>query len=185
MKNQVLTDNEKLALNVGSGEFLSIATVDDMLKQQATTKFNQNVNDYIEKLDKNEQLLNTYAEQFKETMKDLEIMPLYRYALIKPFDKNPFQTIKKVGNIITDTGGITTFENPDTGEDQEEDSYIQVAMVIEVGPECKYLKVGDVIMYRKESAFPIPFYKQNYHIVDEPRVSAVINEGLHNRLKNG
>lgn len=184
-----MSDNEKLAQAVVGVESEARifnmgdkALVDNMVKEQAKTEFNQKVGDYIEKLDKHQELLDEYAKQFADTMQGLEIMPLYRYALIKPFDNNPFQQVKREGNIITDTGGLIEFKNTDTGEWEEEESYIQVAMIMEVGPECKYLKVGDVVMYRKESAFPVPFYKQNFMVIDEQRISVVINEGLHDRL---
>ena len=192
MKNQILTDNENLAHSILGAEsearIMNMGDevlIDNQLKQQATTKFNQEVGDMNAKLEKNEELLNEYSEKFKESMNNLEIMPIYRYALIKPFEKNPFQQIKRdeSSGLIMDTGGYNPiFKNTDTGEWEEEESYIQVAMIMEVGPECKYLHVGDTIMYKKESAFPIPFYKQNFHIIDEQRVSAVINEGLHERF---
>lgn len=52
----------------------------------------------------------------------------------------------------------------------------------EVGPEVKYLQVGDVIMYRKETAMPVPFYKQGLMCIAENQVIAVVNEGLEKRF---
>lgn len=188
--SKIMTDNESLAYNILGAEsearimnMSNDVLVDNMVKEQAKSKFNQEVSDYVDKLDKHEEYLNKYAEKFKDSMKNLQIMPIYRYALIKPFDENPFQQVKREGRLITDLGGAKPiYKSNETGEWEEEESYIGIALIIEVGPECKYLKVGDVVMYRKESAFPIPFYAQNFQILDEQRVSAVINEGLHERF---
>lgn len=194
MKNQILTENEQLARNVLGMESeanFRIGLTDDnqllenQLKNQAKSKLSDSIDEYVDKLDKHQELLDTYMEKFKDTMQDLEIMPLYRYSLIKVCDVNPFQQLHRQGTIITDTySELTHFKNSDTGEWEQEESYIGVGLVIEVGPECKYLKEGDMVMFKKESAFPVPFYNQGFSILDEQRVSVVINENLHKRLKN-
>lgn len=110
-------------------------------------------------------------------------MPLYRYILIKPFDENPFQQIKREGNIITDLGGQKPiYKSQETGMWEEEESYVHVGLVWEVGPETKYVKEGDVVMYNINSEVPVPFYKQGLVIVDECRITAVVNEDLKNRF---
>ena len=71
---------------------------------------------------------------------------------------------------------------------EEEENIIRQAVIQEVGPECKWCKPNDVIMYTKMSAVPVPFYKQGLVLVNETRVLVVINEGLSKRfedIKNG
>lgn len=188
--NRIMTDNEKVArelvgveseariMNMGDD-----VMIDNMIKDQAKAQFNQEVEDYVSKFDKHAEYLNQYKEAFKEDAKDLEIMPLYRYVLVKPFEENPFQQIKREGKIIIDTGGQSPiYKSKETGGWEEEESYVHVGTVLEVGPESKYLQIGDVIMYNINSEVPVPFYKQGFVVVDETRVTAVINEKLHERF---
>lgn len=191
MENNVYSENLKLASSIANPEstvridnLSDDLLLDNLVNTEAKNKYNREVEALNEKLDKNQELLDKYAEQFKDSMQNLEIMPLYRYCLITTFDINPFQTLKRDSSgIITDLGGFAPqYKSNETGEWEEEESYIGVGLVVEVGPECKYLKVGDVVMFKKESAFPVPFYNQGFHILDEQRVSVVINENLHSRL---
>lgn len=190
MKNRIMTDNEKLAkLVVGTESDARIMNmgdeqlIDNLMTDQAKAEFNQEVDDYVSKFDKHNQYLETYKQKFKEESKDLELMPLYRYILVKPFDENPFQQVERVGNIIVDRGGQKPiYVSKETGGWEEEQSYVHVGVVIEVGPEAKYIKTGDVVMYNINSEVPIPFYKQGFVTVDETRVTAVINEKLHERF---
>lgn len=190
MKNRILTDNEKLARAVvGTESEARIMNMGDdclianMVTDQTKAQFNQEVDDYVEKFDKHSEYLDAYKEKFKEDAKDLEIMTLYRYVLVKPFEENPFQQIQREGSIITDLGGQKPiYKSRETGDWEEEESYVHVGLVLEVGPDAKYLKEGDVIIYNKNSEVPVPFYKQGFVAIDETRVTAVINEKLHERF---
>ena len=71
---------------------------------------------------------------------------------------------------------------------EEEEQFIKVGVIQEVGPECKWCEPTDTVFYTKNSAVPVPFYKQGLILVNETRILSVVNEGLTNRfnkIKNG
>ena len=112
-------------------------------------------------------------------------MPIGNYILVKQFEENPFQRIVRdsKSGLIIDTGGFAPeYKNTDNGQIEEEESFILVGVVQEVGPECKWCKSGDAVFYTKPSAVPVPFYKQNLIQVNETRVLAVVNENLTERF---
>ena len=156
----------------------------NIIEDNAKAKFNEKVDEYVSKLEEHEKLLEQYTESLTEDLNQLEIRPLQEGVLIKPLAQNPFQKIKKVGNIITDTGGlIPEYKSKETGEWEEEESFIHYGVVQEVGPTCKYLKEGDVVMWRKPSETPVPFYKQGLVLVNERSIMITVNVGLADRFK--
>ena len=68
--------------------------------------------------------------------------------------------------------------------DEEQKEFIVTGCVIEVGPETKYLKEGDVVYYRRDTVVPVPFFKQGLVSLAENQVIAVVNEGLTERFNN-
>ena len=159
--------------------------LDNMVEDNAKAKFNEKVDEYVAKLDEHEKLLQEYTESLASDLNKLEIKPLYEGVLIKPLAQNPFQKIKREGLIITDTGGLTPeYKSRETGEWEEEESFIHYGVVQEVGPTCKYLKEGDVVMWRKPSETPVPFYKQGLVLVNEHSIMITVNVGLAERFKN-
>lgn len=187
-----LNSNEKLAMHLtgveGTGEhfILNGEEADKTLLREKQAKFNTAVQDIEDKFDKHNKALEDYAEQLSSDMNGLEIMPMFNYALIKPFDNNPFQKIKTTkSGIITDLGGFApTYKSNETGEIEEEQQYIKVGTVIEVGNKCEFLKPGDVVFYTIASEVMVPFYKLGFVVVAEQRIMAVVNEKLTER-KNG
>lgn len=180
------TSNLNVARNLASesGIIMPMSTqsIEDAANTEAVTKFNQEVDDYVEKLEKHQDLLNQYTKEMVSDLHSLEIAPVYEGVLIKPYEENPFQRIKKEGNIIVDLGGQKpSYKSNDTGEWEEEESFIKVGLVIEVGPTCKYIKPGDAVMWRKPSETPVPFYKQGLVLVNEHSIMVAINEGLTER----
>ena len=156
----------------------------NIIEDNAKAKFNEKVDEYVSKLEEHEKLLEQYTESLTEDLNQLEIRPLYEGVLIKPLAQNPLKKIKKVGNIITDTGGlIPEYKSKETGEWEEEESFIHYGVVQEVGPTCKYLKEGDVVMWRKPSETPVPFYKQGLVLVNERSIMITVNVGLADRFK--
>lgn len=159
--------------------------LDKMADIDRRSKLQQMINDKQESLDKHEDLLKRYHEEMVSDLNQCEIKPTYSNVLIKPFDSNPFQQIKKVGNLIVDTGGYTPeYKSNDTGEWEEEESYILVGTVIEVGPECTNVRPGDSVFYTKTSAIPIPFYKQGFYSINEHSILQIVNVGLTERFKD-
>lgn len=186
-----LNANEKLArmnsgLESGAKHFiLNNETADKALHREAVEKFNDKVDEYVEKFNEHAENLNNYAKSIANNSENLEIMPIYNYILIKPFDENPFQKISVTDSgLIIDLGGQKPiFKNQDNGQVEEEEQFIHVGTVMEIGKECKYIKEGDTVMWTKVSEVPVPFFKQGLVLVNENRIMVVINEGLKERFK--
>ena len=187
-----LETNKNLELNKvvngieGNGTTFVIGKdIKDLTKAEAISKVNNKVDEYVEKLEKHEELLKKYTEEIGKDLDNLEIKPLYEGVLIKPYDENPFQRIHKEGAIITDLGGMKpTYKSNEDGQYHEEESFIRVGLVIDAGPTTKYLKEGDVVMWRRPSEVPVPFFKQNLVLVNEHSIMTAVNQGLNDRFKN-
>ena len=187
-----LETNKNLELNKvvngieGNGTTFVIGKdIKDLTKAEAIAKVNDKVDEYVEKLEKHEELLKKYTEEIGKDLDNLEIKPIYEGVLIKPYDENPFQRIHKEGAIITDLGGMKpTYKSNEDGQYHEEESFIRVGLVIDAGPTTKYLKEGDVVMWRRPSEVPVPFFKQNLVLVNEHSIMTAVNQGLNDRFKN-
>ena len=187
----ILSENEKIALmNAGdtTSRIMTLdgLTADDVIEQRNVKKFNSMVDEYVEKLNEHSINLENYTNKIAENVEKIEIMPIGNYVLVKEFAENPFQRIVRdsKSGLILDLGGQKPqYKNTDNGEIEEEENLIKQAVIQEVGPECKWCKPGDTIMYTKMSAVPVPFYKQGLVLVNETRVLVVINEGLTQRFK--
>ena len=188
-EHPILTENERLAMRMAGESTTRVMTLDgktadDIVKENNIKKFNEQVDEYVEKFNEHSKNLEEYAEKISKNAEKIEIMPIGNYVLAKPFEENPFQRIVKQGNIIMDVGGMAPqYKNTDNGEWEEEENIIRVAVIQCVGPDCKWCKEGDTIMYTKMSAVPVPFYKQNLWLVNETRVLVVVNEGLEERFE--
>ena len=184
--NTTPTSNEKLYVAVSSEEAKSFAIdkkkIDNNYNVEEQTKHEEQVSEYLEKLEKyNKQLL---SEQEDFDISTLEMKPLYEGVIIKPYITNPFQRIKKEGGLIVDLGGKTPeYKSHEDGRIHEEESFIKVGKVMEVGTKCAYTKVGDIVMWRKPSETVIPFYRQGFVLVNEHSLMAIFNSGLTERFK--
>lgn len=118
-------------------------------------------------------------EELQSKLDVLEIMPMGAKILILPYPRNPYRKIISEGGIILDYDG--TFKNPDSGEIDKLEVGIGCAKVIEVGPDTKYIKPGDDIIYDTRQAGPVPFMSLGYKIYPEANVYCVINEKLKER----
>ena len=185
------TENEKLvqtALGLDS-EYKNFnmqeQSIDNLIAKENARKFNGEVDKYNEQLDKNNKECKEAQESLQYDINRAEIKPMLARVLVKPFKQNPFQKLEVQGGIIVDTGGYNPHIqfNEQTGKNEEQEQFIKVGCVIEVGPEVKYLTEGDVIYYRKDTVVPVPFFKQNLVSLNENQVIAVVNEGLEKRWK--
>ena len=187
---------EKLAMDLAGESTTRImaldgTTAEDVINKRNTEKFNDMVDAYTEKFEQHSTNIKEFADKINANVENVEIMPLGTYILVKQFEENPFQRIVRdsKSGLIIDTGGLAPqYKNTDNGEIEEEEQFIKVGVVQEVGPECKYLRPGDAVFYSKPSAIPVPFYKQQLIQVNETRVLAVVNEKLterFNEIKNG
>lgn len=182
-----LTENEKLAQSIvgleSDGLRVNMAeadSIEEMIDKQNASKFNDQVDEYIEKFDKHSDLLKEYAKSFNENMNSIEIKPMFARILVKPFEQNPFQKITRSNTgLIIDLGGMApTYKNTDTGEIEEEKQFIITGTVVDCGPDVKYLSQGDVVFYRVDTSVPVPFFKQGLVSLAENQIIAVVNEGL-------
>lgn len=146
-------------------------------------KLEQQSEDYLKSFQAYEQELTKTAGDLSQRP-NLQIKPIGNYVLVKPFGTNPFQKIvKSASGLIIDSGGITPqYKSSDTGEWEEEEKYIIQGTVVEVGPEVKWLKKDDIIMWTKPSEVPIPFFKLGFVLVNEQRALCVINDNLNERF---
>lgn len=148
------------------------------------------LNTFNESVNSRKDTLVSVMENEKEKVNSLltmpdetEIAPLYNYILCSPFDKNPFNTISKSeGGLYLPGEGDMLEKNTDTGEMEESDNIMEVATVLAVGPEVKYVKEGDVIYYRRIQKVPIPFFRSGLISVNELAVMSVVNRGLTERF---
>ncbi len=157
-------------------------TLDDATNEAATEAFNKAVK-------KREEQMNAHIERELEAgrkmtakMDSMEIVPMTRYVLVRPYEKNPFEALEEKGGIII-AKPDGSFKNPDTGEEDTEYNFSVQADVIEVGPECTYVKEGDVVYYRRACGVPIPFFRQGFEVVDERQIHVVINEHVKERFE--
>ena len=190
-----LNGKEKLAQVVNGMESTGTPIVvngksaDIILAEEKKGRFNTQVDEYIDKFEKHNKALESYAEELSKDINGLEILPMGSYALIKPFESNPFQRVKVESGIITDLGGYTpTYKSHEDGQIHEEEHFIHVGTVIDTGWKCEFLKAGDVVFYTTASEAMVPFFKQGFVVVAESRIMAVVNEKLterKNRLIHG
>lgn len=183
------TNNEKLAqeargINDSLVFNMSENTVDNLIQKEKASKFNSEVEQYNEQLEKNNKDFEESKNKVNYDIEKAEIKPMFNRVLVQQFKVNPFQRMEVKGGIIVDTGGYNphTQFNQQSGKYEEQDQFIVTGCVIEVGPETKYLKEGDVIYFRKDTAVPVPFFKQGFVSLGESQIIAVVNEGLQDRF---
>ena len=186
------TENEKIAKELlgTDSNFTSVNmkenSLDSLIKKEKASKFNSEVEKYNEKLEQNNKDFQESQNKVEYDISKAEIKPMFSRILVQPFKVNPFQKIKVKNGLIIDTGGYTphTQLNEQTGRYEEQKQFIVTGCVVEVGPEVKYLKEGDVIFYRIDTAVPVPFFKQGFVSLAESQIIAVVNEGLQDRFNN-
>lgn len=187
-----MTDNEKLAVNALGTDVeratinMSENTIDNLIQKENTAKFNNQLEQYEAQLEENKKTLDEAQSQVQYDINQAEIKPMFSRILVKPFKVNPFQKMERAGSIIVNAGGYTPHAeiNPMTGKYEEQKQFIVTGCVVEVGPDTKYLREGDVIYYRVDTSVPVPFLAQGFISLDEKQVIAVVNEGLTERFNS-
>ena len=186
------TENEKIAKELlgTDSNFTSVNmkenSLDSLIKKEKARKFNSEVEKYNEKLEQNNKDFEESQDKVEYDISKAEIKPMFSRILVQPFKVNPFQKMKVENGLIIDTGGYTphTQLNEQTGRYEEQKQFIVTGCVVEVGPEVKYLKEGDVIFYRVDTAVPVPFFKQGFVSLAESQILAGVTEGLQDRFNN-
>ena len=179
MKNNGLMD---FSLG-GNAISMSSNKLNESERLQATKSFNEATNKATEAFKKNIDKELEASRKLKEETKNLEIYPTNGNILVRMDGKNPWEQIK-----MTDSGLILpvydgSYKSHETGEEETKDMIIAFAEVIEVGPEVKYVKQGDDIIFRNHTQLPAPFLGQSLWIVSQNNVLVVINESLSERFK--
>ena len=191
-EHPILSENEKIAMRIAGESTSRVTTLDgrtadDIIEERNVKNFNAEVDKFTEKIDKQFTDVQEFADKINSNAANIEIMPIGNYVLVKQFEDNPFQRIVRdsKSGLILDMGGMAPqYKNTDNGQIEEEEQFIKVGVIQEVGPEVKWCQPDDTIFFTKNSAVPVPFYKQNLQLVCENRVLAVVNEGLTERFKN-
>ncbi len=145
---------------------------------------------YNESLDKFEEIMTAKESEIKEIQNELgyevekaDLKPMFNRIIIKPFKQNPFQKMEVKNGIIIPNGfNIQAEVNPQSGKYEELEQFIITGCVQEIGPDVKYIREGDVIYYRKDTAVPVPFLSWGLFSIAENQVIAVVNEGLTKRF---
>ena len=186
-----LTENEKLAqAATGLGDHIKFNmqenNIDTIIKKEKANKFNSQVDTYKEALEENNKKTEQAQNEVQYDIEKAELKPMFSRIIVKPLAHNPFQKVQMQGSLIVDAGGYTPHAelNPVSGQYEEQREFIVTGCVVEVGPETKYLKEGDVIYYRRDTVVPVPFFKQGLVSLAENQVIAVVNEGLTERFNN-
>ena len=186
-----LTENEKIAQEaIGFNDHVKFNmqenNIDNILSKEKANKFNSKVDAYNEVLEENNNKTQQAKDELQYDINKAELKPMFSRIIVKPLAHNPFQKVEVKGSIIVDAGGYTPHAefNPVSGQYEEQKEFIVTGCVIEVGPETKYLKEGDVVYYRRDTVVPVPFFKQGLVSLAENQVIAVVDEGLTERFNN-
>ena len=184
------TENERVA-NIATeleGKTFSMneRSINKMIDTERKNKFNDELERYMDEMKEYNETMKQLQDSVGKDPAKLEIKPLHEQLIIKPFEHNPFQKMEVQNGIITDTGGfkINVDRNPITGKMEEQEQVILTGCVMEIGPEVKYVKPGDVVFYHKRNHIPVPFFKQGFYNLEERYVLAVVNENLTERFNN-
>lgn len=186
-----LTEKEKLARVVSaidSGATYMPLSSEPSLQEQIDNskreKWNQSIDDMQQKFADHEKRLQEAADEYAKKLDKVQIMPISNYVIVRPFAENPFQKVKvNASGLIVDTGGLLPeYKRNDSGEYEEAEQMIKVGVVIEAGPECKWLKSGDTVMWYVSNEVVVPFYNFGFRLVNETRVICVINDDLNERF---
>lgn len=186
-----LSNNEKIAREVSKIDSNAIfvnmdnKSLDKMIDTQKREKWNESVNQIESKFADHENKLQEAADEYAKKLNGVQIMPIGNYVIVRPFKENPFQKVQideKSGLILSTGGLIPEYKSNETGEYEEAEQVIKVGVVIEAGPECKWLKSGDTIMWTTMSEMVIPFYNFGFKLVNETRALCVINDDLTERF---
>ena len=164
----------------GNVQMMSDETFDNY-EESLIADHNSKVDEQIEKWDKQMEELNEQTKSLLATFEDIDIRPWGMYLLVKPYEKNPFTRMRKLDNGFVVPEFDPHFKSQDTGEIEEMQRMSIFAVVVEVSPDVKGIRKGDIIMYNRHEGVPIPFYSQGFEVVAWTHVKCVV--GNHDDLE--
>lgn len=186
-----LTEKEKLARAVSAidsgATYMPLSTepsLQEQIDNSKREKWNQKIEEQQQKFADHERRLQEAADEYAKKLDKVQIMPIANYVIVRPFVENPFQRVKvNASGLIIDTGGLTPeVKRNDSGEYEEAEQAIRVGVVVEAGPECKWIRNGDTVMWYISNEVVVPFYNFGFKLVNETRVICVINDDLNERF---
>lgn len=152
---------------------LEVPTIKDAAERLKEEKAAEEIKKALFEAEKNKQA------EINKKLETLEMLPMMNKIILQPYPVNPYRKVVE-GSLIVDYTGA--FKNPDSGEDDKLQELVGCAKVIEVGPECKYLKPGDDVYYDTRTVYPVPFMSMGYRLTSEPQILCVLNEKLKERF---
>ena len=117
-----------------------------------------------------ENTANTIVENNLEDicMDEVEIIPTNANVLIKPYIRNPYRYIETTeSGLVVGIESSKTYKSNETGEVEQNNEVIRCGKVLNVGPACKNVEIGDDVFYTTYSQAIVPFRKKGYVIVGE------------------
>ncbi len=108
-----------------------------------------------------------------------EIYPIMNNLLIEIYYENPYKKEVKDNEVVM----TDDFVNPDSGMIDKLENNIFIGHVIEVGSDCKYVKVGDDVIFDYRVLSPTPFMGHELWMLNEQSVKAVIADNLKERFE--
>lgn len=153
-------------------------------KASAVRTFNEATKDAANSFSKNIDKELEHSKQVKEKATNLEILPTNGNILVRMYNKNPWDQVKTTesGLIIPVYDG--TYISHETGEKETARMAVGYAEVIATGPEVKYVKPGDDIIFINGTQRPTPFLGQALWVVSQNNVLVIINEELTERFSS-
>ena len=152
---------------------LEVPTIKDAAEKLREQQAEKEIKEALFEAEKNKQ------EEINKKLEKLELLPMMNKVILQAYPVNPYRKIVE-GSLIVDYTGA--FKNPDSGEDDNLKELVGCAKIIEVGPECKYLKPGDDVYYDTRTVYPVPFMSMGYRLTSEPQILCVLNENLKERF---
>lgn len=130
-----------------------------------------NVNDAYD------QLLNDKAERVIENnledvyMGDAIIIPTNANILVQPYVRNPYRYIETTeSGLIVGLESSKTYKSNDTGEVEQNNEVIKCGKVLQIGPDCKNVHIGDDVFFTAFDELKLPFRKKGWVMVSEMRI---------------
>ena len=96
-----------------------------------------------------------------------EWKPIHDFVMIE-IVPNDFKSKKTSSGLVLPDQ--PTERNESAGQVGDVDLRIILAKVVETGPECKFLKVGDYVYADKLSSRPIPLMENKYRVMPERNI---------------
>lgn len=152
---------------------LEVPTIKDAAERLKEEKAAEEIRKALFEAEKNKQA------EINKKLETLEMLPMMNKIILQPYPVNPYRKVVEGSLIVEYTGA---FKNPDSGEDDKLQELVGCAKIIEVGPECKYLKPGDDVYYDTRTVYPVPFMSMGYKLTSEPQILCVLNEKLKERF---